>query len=111
MPTTTTGGSSNAHVEREPGYEAPAPEEHEDAPQEPAEAPEEQEAPEVPETPAEGSSGPETGGGQDEDEPYADLSFSELRAALRERGLPAGGTAEELRERLHADDASKTTEE
>lgn len=86
MPKTTKGGPSNVHLEREPDYVPPV------QPQEPEEEP--QEAPESTETVKQ----PEGQGEVDA------LLFNELRAALKARGLPAGGTRQELRDRLAASD-------
>lgn len=40
---------------------------------------------------------------------YSALSFKELRDAARERGLPTGGTADELRARLEDADEDDAT--
>lgn len=99
MPKTTTqGGASNGWEPGEPELAAaPVPEVPEATPA-PEPEPTAEEQPE--EEPEEPLSAADVAAG------YTDLSFAQLRAAAKERGLSAGGTAVELAARLAEHDAA-----
>jgi hypothetical protein len=91
---TVAGGPSNAAAQPgEPGYVQP---EGADAPLEPVDAAQEPAEPDV----SEPADGPADGGDAATDVPHEDKPVADLKAELRDRGLPVSGSKEQLVARL-----------
>lgn len=105
MPKATSGGASNAAAEQE--VTAPAVAEAATVPAaEPEPAPEASSGLADTDEQTETAEEPEELSAADVAAGYTELSFAQLRAAAKERGLSAGGTAVELAARLAEHDAA-----
>lgn len=106
------GGQPRAE-ERESDEAHAEPEAREEEPDEPDEREEadEDEQPEDREEEPDGDEGDDEDEAEDEEDGYEELRLAELRAELRDRGLPSRGPRRVLIDRLHDDDESEDDED